>query len=146
MVKGTGYRKYLLFFVAVAGVYIVSVGMVHATIQFSDNYAIERDVLDGGGGESNSSNYNNLFSVGQSSAIGPSSSSGYTNSAGYWAAPRCFKGDVDNSRAVNILDAILALNILLELEPTPADLCVVDMDGNSNFDIVDLIEILSMSL
>jgi len=47
-------------------------------------YAIDLDVLSGGGGESRSDNYILFDTLGQSSPIGTSNSTNYVNHAGFW--------------------------------------------------------------
>lgn len=112
----------------------------------SGNHVITQDVLPGGGGSLSSARHRVTQSLGQSSAIGPSASSGHRNYGGFWNPSLCPRGDADGSGAVNILDAVYALRILLGLEPPPAVLCTADADSSGGVDISDLIRIMRKSI
>jgi hypothetical protein len=58
----------------------------------------------------------------------------------------CLKGDANNDGQVNILDAIATLRIVLQLAQAPGDLCPVDIDGDTNVNITDVIGIILLSL
>jgi hypothetical protein len=58
----------------------------------------------------------------------------------------CTEGDANGDHAVNILDAIKILRMVLGQEQPPQDLCPVDIDKNNSVDIIDLTRILSLAL
>ena len=55
------------------------------------------------------------------------------------------KGDVNRDGAINILDAVIAVNIILEIgdEPTEDELWAADMNEDSDVDIVDIVLIVN---
>lgn len=56
----------------------------------------------------------------------------------------CTKGDVDDNEAINILDIILTVNIILEIhEPTDQEFCAADVDNNDKVDILDILHIVN---
>ncbi len=83
--KSTGYRWNLILTITMM-VLLISAGITFAAGQFSANYAVDMDVISGGGGEGSSTNYDTEHTTGQSTAIGVSSSSSYNNYAGFWYA------------------------------------------------------------
>ena len=52
--------------------------------QSSTNYIMSSDVLSGGGGDTSSTNYDLLSTMGQPTVIGTSSSADYSDFAGFW--------------------------------------------------------------
>ena len=139
------FGKRLFLTLAMAALFM-SAGTVHATVQSSGSYTMERDLLSGGGGGVSSTNYGLLFSLGQSSTVGASSSASYGHHAGFWCAAFCLKGDANDSRVVDILDAITALRIFLQLEQPPADTCAVDLNGDQTVNILDVVNIMRLSM
>jgi hypothetical protein len=81
------YRKYLILFILIM-ILLMSDSKTLAVGQSSTNYAIDVDVIDGGGGDGSSTSYYLSHSIGQSTAIGESSNSNYYNYAGFWYALR----------------------------------------------------------
>ena len=64
---------------------LFTVHTAHA-VQSSTNYIIHTDVISGGGGSSESANYRNAHTLGQSTPIGAAGSTGFYNYAGFWHA------------------------------------------------------------
>ena len=118
----------------------------------SANYTIDTDVLSGGGGECDSTNYFLNSTTGQPSAIGISSSANYTNYAGFWytiaQAPQGqLLGDINNDGVVDISDVILDLRCALAL-PIEPYLCMPcgDINADGKVDISDVILTLRKAL
>jgi hypothetical protein len=78
--------RWYLYLILTVMVILTGAGIVYGAGQSSTNYAIEIDVLGGGGGWGSSATYELSHTTGQSSPIGPSSSSGYSAYAGFWYA------------------------------------------------------------
>lgn len=117
--------------------------------QSSDNYAIDTDVLSGGGGECSSAGYYIWHTTGQPTAIGESSSTNCKNYAGFWytlVQPEegCYwLGDINCDDIVDISDVILVLRIALQLDPLKP---CSDINGDTIVDISDVILTLRMAL
>jgi len=114
----------------------------------SPNYLIDTDVLSSGGGEGQTPNYGNLFTLGQPFAIGVSSSAHYRNSAGFWYAliavsGKQLLGDMNGDGVVDISDVILELRIALALDPVEP---CSNINGDTSVDISDVILTLRMAL
>jgi hypothetical protein len=57
------------------------------------------------------------------------------------------KGDVDSNGAINVLDVLSAVNIILNIiEPTPQQFWVADMNSDGLIDILDVIGIIQIIL
>ena len=114
-------------------VLIFSGGYAGASGQTSVNYAIARDVIDGGGGTRSSANYRLDDSVAQSSAIGSSQTATTKLSEGFWIAgelvapltdvPQVILTMPDTSLIV-AYDDTLTLNMQIQASETADD--VVD--------------------
>jgi hypothetical protein len=125
--------------------------MPQTSHQSSTNYAIESDVISGGGGECISDNYMIEHTTGQSS-IGISRSDNYINQAGFWYAVASgssgnWYGDMDVDGIVDISDVIRVLRMALALD-TPVYCADINGDGAGlpNVDISDVILTLRMAL
>ena len=118
----------------------------------SANYIIDTDVLSGGGGEGDSTNYFLNSTTGQPSAIDISSSANYTNYAGFWytitgGIQGQLLGDINNDGVVEISDVILDLRCALALPIEPYQcLPCGDINGGSVVDISDVILTLRKAL
>ena len=115
----------------------------------SANYAIDTDVLSGGGSECTSTNYFLMSTLGQPTAIGASTSTNYLNYAGFWytlTQPQeaCYwLGDINCDDAVDISDVILVLRIALQLDVVKP---CSNINGDIGVDISDVILTLRMAL
>jgi hypothetical protein len=142
-------KRWFLFLMLAVTLLLLSASLEHAIAsQSSENYAITLDVLSGGGGECNSSNYYLYHTTGQNIAIGISSSTNYLDYAGFWdtviqGTYEQFLGDVNNDGAVDISDVILVLRIALVMDPQAS---CSDINGDGNVDISDVILTLRMAL
>ena len=140
------HRRLLLSMIIM--VLITGVSMAYAAGQSSANYAIESDVISGGGGDAGSANYDVFHTTGQSSALGKSLSSNYNNYGGFWhtiisVTVSRLKGDIDENNDIDISDVILVLRIALGLDGTHA---CANIDDNSGVDISDVVLTLRMAL
>jgi hypothetical protein len=88
---------------------------------YSALYRSKSTVLSGGGSPMQSATYKSNASMGQAGAIGFGSSAGYVVSGGFWPAAFLelifmIAGDVNGDRVVDLKDAIIALEILSDMD------------------------------
>lgn len=83
MQKGMRYKWYFLAAAVVMGI-LISGGTAFSAGQSSENYYMELDVFDGGGGWCSSTNYIISHATGQSTPIGYSEGSSYRVYAGFF--------------------------------------------------------------
>ena len=111
---------------------IVTVAALPASAAWytSDHYAIERDVLAGGGNRMESSSYVLESTLGQPSPVGVSESEAHTLEHGFWHA-EFLAGDVILDGCINVADLIVVRNNLgntgSDIVPPTAD--VTGEDG-----------------
>lgn len=108
--------------------------------QASISYNLPADVLGSGGGNASSPAYADSSTAGQSSPTGDSQSSGYINHAGFRPAAANLKsiGDVDDSGAVNITDALFIARYVISLfGPWDLYLTAADVNCDNSINIID---------
>jgi hypothetical protein len=125
---GTARRKVVLFIVIFLTGMISSIA--YGSEQSSSNYTIEKYVITGAGGQSNSDNYSLSHILSQSSPLSSSSSTNYRIYSGFRHAGSAITAQPDGDVAplgsrdgmVNVGDALVALRFALGLEtPTSED-------------------------
>ena len=102
----------------------------------STNYAIAWDVVDSGGGESSSTNYRIVDSVGQPTALGTSASTNYMLTGGFHSPP-----DFDADGVKNFMD-----NCIFEINADQRDsnadgfgnICDPDLNNDLAVNPIDL--------
>jgi hypothetical protein len=111
-------------------------GNVFAADMSSTNYSIKWDVMDGGGGDSASTNYIVEASSGQSTAVGTSSSANYAAVAGFETI-----SDSDADRILDTMDNCTQVENLNQRD-TDGDgygnICDPDLDNNLITNAADL--------
>jgi len=73
-------------------------------------------------------------------------SPGSTTTLNLQLSGACIEGDANGDSAVNILDAIKVLRIVLGQEQLPQDLCPVDIDKDTSVTIIDVTRVLRLTL
>jgi len=77
-------NRLLIIFIVLSA--FVCLDIAYAERQVSTNYIIQENVIDVGGNDGSSANYDLLYSIGQPSIIGDLASNNYFLHAGYWNA------------------------------------------------------------
>lgn len=109
----------------------------------SAGYRVEASVLSGGGGLGASSSFLLNASVGQSTAIGVSQSALHQMRAGFWyqLLKMITGGDVNGDGAVDLRDAIQALQILAKASGVDGDKAA-DISGDGAIGAQEVIYVL----
>ena len=116
-----------------------------AAFQSSVNYTVRTDVIAGDGGVGASAAYGIRHSIAQPSAVGTSSSTDFINYAGFWipaVLAQAIFGDINQDGAINLQDAILALQVLSCMAPVPGADLTAYITGQGAIGFRDIIYIL----
>ncbi len=109
----------------------------------STSYTVSDDVLSGGGGLIESTNYTMQSTLGQPSPIGSSSSTNYRHHAGFWRFMVTL-GDINGDGKIDLVDVIRVLQILTEHDVTQV-VKEADINGDGKIGLEELLNALDKS-